>query len=47
MGLFDKKIGTIFLKEDSDAESFVLQMTELLDQVNDEQLKRACKNAYK
>lgn len=29
MGLFDKKIGTVFLKEDSDAENFVAQMTEL------------------
>lgn len=39
MGLFNKKIGTVFLKEDSDAENFVVQMTELLDQVVDAQLK--------
>ena len=29
MGFFDKKIGTIFLKEDSDAEIFITKMTEL------------------
>ncbi len=39
MGLFNKKIGTVFLKEDSDAENFVVQMTELSKKV-DGQLKQ-------
>ncbi len=47
MGLFDKKIGTIFLKENSDAENFVLQMTKLLDQVGNAQLKREIETQIK
>lgn len=47
MGLFNKKIGTVFLKEDSDAENFVVQMTELLNQVNDAQLKREIETQIK
>ena len=29
MALFRKKIGPVFLKEDSDAESFIAKMTEI------------------
>ena len=29
MGLFEKKIGTVFLKEDSDAQEFVKKLEEL------------------
>lgn len=47
MGLFDKKIGTIFLKENSDAENFVFQMTKLLDQVGNAQLKREIETQIK
>lgn len=39
MALFQKKIGTIFLKEESEAENFISRMQELLTQVNDSKLK--------
>lgn len=35
MGLFTKKIGTVFLKEGSDAEAFIEKLETLKDQVDD------------
>lgn len=37
--LFQKKIGTVFLKEDSDASNFITRMQELEQQVTDLELK--------
>ncbi|MCR5800576.1 MAG: NERD domain-containing protein [Lachnospiraceae bacterium] len=34
MGLFDKKIGPVFLKEDSDAEKFIAEMSELSEKAS-------------
>ena len=48
MGLFDKKIGPVFLKEDSDAEKFIAEMSKLSEQASgdlkteiDKQIKMA------
>lgn len=40
MGLFSKKIGTVFLKEDSDAASFIEKMQELLKKADGETAKK-------
>lgn len=39
MGLFNKKIGQIFLKEDSDAENFISNMTMLLEKADGDNKK--------
>ena len=39
MALFQKKIGTIFLKEDSETRQFITRMQELVSRVNDVKLK--------
>lgn len=36
MGLFQKKIGTVFLKEESDAEEFIKKMKELFEKASGE-----------
>ena len=39
MALFQKKIGTVFLKEESDATGFINRMVQLEEQVADKYLK--------
>lgn len=46
MGLFNKKIGTVFLKEDSDAKVFIDKMSSLLEQA-DEDVKREIETQIK
>lgn len=47
MALFQKKIGTVFLKEDSDATQFIKKMTELETQVTDKELKEEIRKQIK
>lgn len=47
MGLFQKKIGPVFLKEDSDASSYIVKMQELEEKVVDSELKSEIKKQIK
>ena len=42
MGLFTKRIGTVFLKETSDTSEYIEKLEELKKQAPDEVKKRIC-----